>query len=68
MKKLCARGCGSFVGGGGDRHAKDRCPPKKGVRHGERYLRRQRRKRKSKMDVKIQRGTAIAGTGVPKGD
>ena len=68
MAKKCVLGGGSLVGSGGDRHAKGHCPPTKGVRTGERFLRQQRKKRHAKNELKIQRGVAIAGTGVPKGD
>ena len=62
-KKDCVE-CGHAVGGGGNRHKRDHCPPRPGVYGDSRRLKLQQKKSKKKAEKNPQRGITVAGTGV----
>lgn len=65
--KLCIH-CGHPVGKG-DRHALTACPPPRGFNGHRKAERRRRHARQRREAVLIPaRGSAVAGTGVPKGE
>ena len=60
MKKICRKGCGHLVGGGGDAHGT--CPPPKRAGESARARKRRLRKKKEKQGSLLpQRGIAVAG-------
>ena len=60
IEKKCVF-CKCMGGGGGDRHAKDHCPPAKNVGESGRARRRRLRKKRAKGGSLPQRGVAVAG-------
>ncbi|MBI2039049.1 MAG: hypothetical protein HYT22_02110 [Candidatus Niyogibacteria bacterium] len=65
VKKRCVH-CGFPVSGGGDRHAKNACPPSKNIAHTQRQRRLRRNAKRHALALE-KRGAPVVGTGRPKG-